>query len=327
MASPPEDPNFQNTGAKPKQGQVMDPGVQSQNPLDQQGQAQNVLPPGPVKVGPEVTQPGQTQTSGISAGATKPPTIGGRARNLSGRQVQFDKEDFLKQFSHLTIQATDSMEARLLKKDTAEAMVAAEIARRDAEHYRNVARRQNDDRDIDRQAFNDQRDQIARMNAQIQALQGAAAMPQQFTQPPPVVPQPNNLQQYHGYLDNYAQQAGASFTVTLAQPPVVQTLTNHGNLSINSQNISQNITMATPQEEHINTKRQLLDQEHNMLSIQAQNLELMYQNLSNAVTPPTQAQIQSYNNMTDRVSKGLADLDKKRAALVHTKSVAESFKT
>jgi len=324
MASPPEDPNFQNTGAKPKQGQVTDPGVQSQDPLEQQGQA--TLPTGQVNVGPEVTQPGQTKTSAISAGAPKTPTIGGRARNTSGK-IQFDKEEYLKNFSHLTLQPTDSMEARLLKQNTADAIVAAELARRDADHYRNVVRRQNDDRQADQKAYNDQRDQIARMAAQLNNLQGAAAMPQNYTQPPPAAPNPA-LQQYYGYLDPYAQQpASASFSVTLAQPPVVQTLNNSGNLSINSQNISQNITMATPQEEHINTRKQLLDQEHLMLTIQAQNLELMHQNLANAAIPPTQAQIKSYNAMTDRVSKGLAELDKKRAALVHTKSVAESFKT
>ena len=320
MAAEKEDPGFQHLGARPKSsaaGEVTDPNPQ----LVQQGQTKSQS--GKIEGGPPILQPGQKTFAMAASG--NPPTISGRARSQSGQQ--FDPKAFLNQhqYAHLTLLPTDSAETQQLKTATADAMVAAEIARREAMFYRDAVKRQTDEKVADQKAHDDQ---IAQMAAQIQNVTVGPQNPPQFLQPPPTNSNPVNTPQYHGH--NYCpsvQPASGNFTVNLSQPPVVNNLNNSGNLSINSQSYSQNITMATPQEEHINTMKQLLDQEFLTLTVQAQNLEFMFQSLANSAVPPTQAQIQSYNNMTDRVTKGLADVDAKKAALTHTKSVAETFKT
>jgi len=292
MASPgQDDPNFQNTGARPKTSQVSDSETSNPNPLQGQGQT------------------GEAPNTNTDAAATGSTDV----------TVKFDEIDFMRQFSQFNINPTDSMESRNLKKSMADVLVAQEKKRRQEL--------------VDRKRMQDQQDQIAQMAAQMQALQAqaqqataaaAAAVaippPNQFLQPPPALNPPAMPAQLF-------QPASASFTVTLAQPPVVNNLTNSGNLSINSQNFSQNITMSTPQEEHINTRRQLLDNEYQSLVLQAQSLDLMFHNLANAAVPPTQTQVTSYNALNDRVKKGLADIDAKRTALDNTKAVAESFKT
>ena len=62
-------------------------------------------------------------------------------KTLSGK---FDEKAFFTQFAHLTITPTDSMETQLLKQSTADAIVAAEQAKREANFYGTAIYRQND---------------------------------------------------------------------------------------------------------------------------------------------------------------------------------------
>jgi len=127
MASGQEDPNFQNTGAKPKTSQVTSSGTSNPSPLNQQAQGQTGEP---IAAGPQVNQPGPPKTFADAAATGLDPSKGTQRRQSV--TLKCDEVAFMKNFAHLNLQPTDSMETQNLKKSTADSLVAQEQARREA---------------------------------------------------------------------------------------------------------------------------------------------------------------------------------------------------